>query len=237
MLMAVAPAYAQSDIDFDPTITQEEFSQFSRLVGQGIYATPVEPARARGIFGFDVGVAVTALPVDTNAQYWTRAVGDDFTISDYVAVPRVVASKGLSALTISASYAKVPDSDIAVWGGSLDVPIINGGIATPALALRGVYSQLKGVDEYELKTYGVELFLSKGFGPITPYAAVGRARTDATGTINPGVTDVAPLILTDKADSNRFTIGVRLSMLIPKLSIEATQGEERSYAAKISFGL
>lgn len=228
-------AQSSSDIEFLPGITPAEFTQFSRLIAQGIYATPVEPARARGLFGFDIGVAATAVPVDTNASYWTRSVGDDFTLSDHVAIPRIVASKGLSVLTISAAYAKVPDSDISMMGGSIDVPIIRGGLLKPNLAIRGAYSQLQGLDNYELKTYGLELFLSKGFGPITPYAAVGRMKLDAQGQIN--VPTFAPVILTDDSSMNRYTVGVRISLLLPKLVIEATQAEERSYAAKVSFGL
>ncbi|HEX2120823.1 MAG TPA: hypothetical protein VHL59_04200 [Thermoanaerobaculia bacterium] len=232
MLLALAPlVQGQSDIEFDPAITQAEFEQFSRLVAQSIYATPVDPARARGLFGFDIGVAVTAVPVDPNAAFWQRAVGNDFTISDYVAVPRLVASKGLSVATISAMYSRVNDTDIEVWGGALDVPILSGGIVKPTLALRGAYSQLRGVEEYDLETYGVELFLSKGFGPITPYAAVGRTKLDAEGRISPTVS------LTDDSSGNRYTLGVKLSLLIPKITVEATQGEERSYAAKVSFGL
>lgn len=200
-------------------------------MAQGIYATPVEPARARGLFGFDIGVAVTAVPVDTTAAYWENAVDDDFTYEDYVPVPRIVASKGLSVVTVSASYAKVPDTDITVWGGSLDVPILGGGIVKPTLALRGAYAQLRGVEELDLKTYGVELFLSKGFGPITPYIAAGMQRSDSVGRVTPTFT------LEDESTVNRYTLGIKLSLLIPKLVVEATQAEERSYAAKISFGL
>ena len=227
-------AQSESDIDFDSAITQEEFAQFSRLVAQGIYATPVEPARARGLLGFDIGVAATALPVDTGAAYWTRAVGDDFTVSDYVAVPRLVVSKGLSVATIAGTYSKVQGTEITVWGGSLDLPIIGGSFASPALSLRGAYSQLGGVDEYDLKTYGIELFLSKGFGPLTPYIAAGRARSDAEARIP--LPDDTTLVLTDEGETNRYTVGLRLSLLLPKIVIEATQAEERSYAAKVSFG-
>jgi hypothetical protein len=231
-MMAIAlPVLAQEDIDFDPTITQEQFETFSRLMAQGIYATPIDSARARGLLGFDIGVGVTAIPVDTNAEYWQNAVGEDFTVSDHVAVPRVIVSKGLSVATISAMYAKVPDSDVAMLGAALDVPIIDGGVLKPTLALRGAYSTIQGVDEFDLSTYGVEVFLSKGFGPITPYIAAGRARSDAEGRI----TDT--LVLTDEFDSNRITVGVKLSLLLPKIVVEATQGEERSYAAKVSFGL
>jgi hypothetical protein len=232
------PLLAQSDTDihFDPLVTQAQFETFSRLAAQSIYATPVEPARARGILGFDIGVAATAVPVDPQAAYWTNAVDEDFTVSDHLVVPRLVASKGLSFGTISAMYAKVPDTDVTIWGASYDMPLTSGGIATPTIALRGAYSQLRGVEEYELKTYGAELFVSKGFGPITPYIAAGYARHDAKAIVaSNGV--APPRTLTDDGNMNRYTLGVRISLFIPKLVVEATQGEERSYAAKISFGL
>jgi hypothetical protein len=235
MLALALPLAAQEDdIDFDAAITQEQFETFSRLVAQGIYATPVDSARARGLLGFDIGIGATAIPVDTEAAYWQNSVDEDFTVSDHVVVPRVIVSKGLSVATISAMYAKVPDSDVTMMGASLDVPILGGGVVTPTLAVRGAYSTLQGVDSFDLKTYGVELFLSKGFGPITPYVAAGRARSDAEGTIV--LADANTVQLTDEADSNRITVGVKLSLLLPKIVVEATQGEERSYAAKVSFG-
>jgi hypothetical protein len=205
-------------------------------VAQGIYATQVEPARARGLLGFDIGVVATAVPVDTNAGYWTHSTTNhDFTVSDHVVVPRLTASKGLSFGTISATYSKVPDTDIQVWGASYDMPLTNGGIATPTIALRGAYSQLRGVDELDLSTYGVELFISKGFGPITPYAAAGYARHNAEGRLAliPGGPETT---LTDEGNMQRYTLGVKISFFIPKLVVEATQGEERSYAAKVSLG-
>jgi hypothetical protein len=239
-LFVAAPLQAQNetdpDIRFDPFITQEEFEQFARLVAQGIYATPVEPARARGLLGFDIGVVAAAVPVDTNAGYWTRSTtNDDFTISDHVVIPRLTVSKGLSFGTISATYSRVPDTDIQVLGASYDMPLTRGGIATPTIALRGAYSQLRGIDELDLSTYGVELFASKGFGPITPYVAAGYARHNAEGRLTP-VPDAPETFISDEGNMQRFTLGVKLSFFIPKLVVEATQGEERSYAAKVSLG-
>jgi hypothetical protein len=235
-----APLQAQSDdadIDFDPTITQEEFEEFSSLVAQGIYATPVEPARATGFFGFDIGVAATAVPVDTNAAYWVKSTtNDDFTFSDHVAVPRLHVSKGLSFGTISAMYAKVPDTDIQILGASYDMPLVRGGITSPAITLRGAYSQLRGIDDLDLSTYGVEVFLSKGFGPITPYVAAGYARHKAEGHVDDVISIVPIPTLTAEGNMKRFTAGVKISLFIPKLVVETTQGEERSYAAKVSFG-
>jgi len=228
-----APLQAQS-IDFDPSITQAEFEKFSRIVAQGIFASPVQPAGGSGLLRFDIGIAVTGVPIDENAEYWTRAVGEDWSYGGYIGIPRLVVSKGLGVATVAGSYSKVQDSDIQIWGGSIDIDIIDGGLVSPTLALRGSYSMLQGVEEYDHKTYGLELFLGKGFGPITPYAGVGRMRTDAEGrVIRNGAT---LLTLKDKADINRYTVGVRISLAVPKLVLEANQAEERSYSAKISVG-
>lgn len=233
MVFAALPLFAQSaDISFDPTITSAEFRKFAHLVGQGLYPTPVAPAGASGLLRFEIGGAATLVDVDENADYWQRATGSDFTTSGYLAVPRLVVTKGLSKVSVSGSYAKVQDSDIAMYGGTIDIPIIDGGLVKPTLALRGGYSQLSGVDNFDLKTYGVELFLGKGFGPLTPYGAIGRQRVDARGTLNGPI----PLVLTDKSDINRYTVGLRVNLFLPKITVEATQAEERSYAAKVSFG-
>jgi hypothetical protein len=200
-------------------------------VAQAIYASPVQPARASGILGFEVGVAATAVKVDTNASYWRNAVGKDFSTGGYIAVPRLVISKGFGSGNLSASYARVSKSGVSTFGGSLDVPIINGGLLRPTLAVRGTYGTIKGISVYDLKTYGAELFLSKGFAFITPYGAIGQTRSDARGTVT------SKIALRDKSTTKRYTLGLRFSFVIPKVVIEATQGEKRSYSAKVSIGL
>src|SRR5258708_16783459 len=73
LLMAVAVVAAALPLhagDFDfTTVTQQEFRTFSRVVGQGIFATPVQPARAGSIISFDAGVAATVVQVDTNPSF------------------------------------------------------------------------------------------------------------------------------------------------------------------------
>lgn len=180
---------------------------------------------------------MTALKIDQGSSYWSRAVpaNSDFTRNGYILVPRLVATKGFGSGTISGTYAKLQNSGIKTWGGALDVPIIRGTLATPEIAFRASYSTLSGVDVFREKTYGAEVFVSKGIGPVTPYAAIGRMRSNGNGTI--AATSRTPEIaLHDTSNVNRYTLGVRLSLLIPKLVVEATQAEVRSYAAKVSIG-
>ena len=201
-------------------------------MAQGIFADPVQPARATGLLGFEVGIAATGVKVDTNATYWRRAVpaASDFTQSGYAIVPRLVASKGLGAATVSATYAQISSSGIKTYGGAVDLPIVRGSVMTPELAVRGSYSTLTGVDVFKLKTYGVEAFLSKGFGPVMPFAAIGKMRSDARGDLT------STLSLTDSADVTRYTAGVRVSLLLPKIVVQVTKAQVRSYAAKLSIG-
>jgi hypothetical protein len=232
------PLFAADDrIQFNPAISQQEFRTFSHLIAQGVYATPVSPARSSGLLGFDIGIAATVVKVDTGAGYWRNSVSNAgaFETNGYVGVPRLVVSKGFSMGTISGSYAKLSDSGIKTIGGALDLPIIRGGLVAPELAVRGAYAVVQGVDVYDLKTYGVELFLSKGFGPVTPYGAIGRMRSDARGDL-PATSDTPAFTIRDRSDVNRYTVGVRISLLLPKITIEATQAEVRSYAAKVSIG-
>jgi hypothetical protein len=228
---AALPAFAD-DISFNPTITDADFAHFSRLVGQAIFATPVQPARATGFLGFDIGIAATAIPIDTKAAYWTNSVTSTrLEQNGYLAVPRLVASKGFGAATLSGMYAS--RGDIKMYGGSLDVPLIRGTVATPEIALRGSYSTLTGIDAFHMKTYGLEAFISKGFGPVTPYGAIGRQRDNANGSIT---VSTVTRSLSDRSNATRYTAGVRLSLLLPKITVEATKAEVTSYAAKISFG-
>jgi hypothetical protein len=230
--LLIALPVAASDISFNPAITQQEFSKFSRVIAQGIFATPVQPARSTGLLGFDIGIAATALKVDKNSSYWLHSVpaGSDFVHGSYAAVPRLVVSKGFGIGTISASYAQFSNSGVKTYGGALDLPLLRGSVVIPEVAIRGSYATVTGVDVLKLKTYGVEAFISKGFGPFMPYAAYGRMRTDSRGFVAPS------LALNDRGDNDRFTLGFRLSFFVPKFAIEATQAEQRSYAAKISVG-
>ena len=193
----------------------------------------MQPARAGGFLGFDAGVAATAVPIDQNSPYWKLSVKNDFSVSNHVGVPRLVASKGFGGGTISGSYAKISDTGIKTYGGALDFPLVRGTIATPELALRASYATITGVDVYKQKVYGVEAFLSKGFGPVMPYVAVGRMRSNATGTI---VLPTTTRTLHDNSDINRYTAGVRISLVVPRFAVEVTKAQVTSYAAKISFG-
>lgn len=227
---------AAQDFSFDPDITQDEFEEFSLTIGRAIYASPVEPAHGGSVFSFDVGVAVTAVEVNEDAAFWIKSVDENILQEGYLLAPRVIVSKGFGRVNISGSYMMIPETDVEVWGAALDIPIIRGGLTSPTIAARGTWADVRGVEELDLQVIGLEGFISKGFGPITPYAGFGVAQTEATGMIE--ATELTPeILLNSDTEEERITVGVKLSLLLFKVVVEAVQTDDTTYGAKFSFSL
>src|SRR5262245_46069915 len=77
LIIAAAVPLRAADVSFNPAIADADFAKFCRIIGQGIYPTPVEPARATGLLGFDAGVAATLVHVDTNAAWYRNSLNHD----------------------------------------------------------------------------------------------------------------------------------------------------------------
>ncbi|HSN69332.1 MAG TPA: hypothetical protein VLV48_08815 [Thermoanaerobaculia bacterium] len=233
-LLLCAPAAAQT-FDFDPTITQGEFDTLTRLASEAIFASPVDPPAQTGLFNFEIGLAVSAVEVDESAAYWAKSVSDDILVDGKLLVPRLVVTKGLGLVSVSGTYGKVGDSDASVLGGSVDVPLLRGGVMTPALAVRGTYSVLQGVDEADLTTYGVQALIGKGFGPLTPYAGYGRVFAQSEARIDSGFTD--PILLESDIEQDVITVGGKLDLAFLKLVVEGNQGDEEwRWGARVAIG-
>ena len=234
LLLLVAAPLAAQEFDLDPTILQEEFDRLTAIAGDAIFASPVDAPGRTGLLSFEISVAGTGVPVDEDSAYWAAAGAPDILIGGRLPIGRVVVSKGIGLGSVSLSYGKVFDSDIAVLGGSVDVPIWDGGLVRPTIALRGVYSQLQGEEQVDLTTWGAQLLVGKKFGPLTPYGGIGYRRIDSEAHIETGF---EPVNLESQIDGTAFVVGARFSLLLPVVAVEATQGEEEwVVAARVGFG-
>lgn len=224
-------------IDFDPSITQAQFDRFTLTVSSALYASPVEPADGGGLLGFDIGLAVSAIEVDETAAYWINSVSEDFLEQGYLPVPRLVVSKGFNRFKIHGSYAQVPDTDIDVIGAGLDITLLREGLIAPAIGARGIWTELRGVEDYELEITGLEAVASKKIGPLTPWIAWGRMEMDALGQIS-----IDPMLMGLQLASNqkedRLSVGARFSLLLFQISAEATEiADDRVYSVKLNLSL
>ena len=87
-------------------------------------------------------------------------------ISD-IAVPSLRFNLGLPfGVDVGAMAGAVPSTNVRLYGGELRWAFIKGSTTMPAIALRGSYTQLAGVDQLDFNTKGVDLSISKGFAPV-----------------------------------------------------------------------
>ena len=83
----ITPAMA-SDIQFDRTMTQQMFKDFSQEAGAVVLYRAIGPAEPLGLIGFDIGVETTATKINENKDYWKKSVSDQNPSAYLVSPPR-----------------------------------------------------------------------------------------------------------------------------------------------------
>jgi len=196
VLVMTVPARAATHINID-NLNQDDFRSFSKDFGMAVSYIPLASAAALGdkLPGFDAGVEASYVKVDTSKQYFQK-MNNIFTASgagnlpDAYYIPRVHVQVGLPIIPIDfgVSYAEV--SGIKLVGAEVKWAILNGGLVTPSIAIRGAYTKLSGVDELDLSTKSLDLSISKGILIFTPYAGVGEVwiTSDPKSNVNTKLT-------------------------------------------------
>lgn len=217
--------------NLDPRkLAQSEFKDFSKEAGFALSYFPLAPAEPLGITGFDVGVEVTAVDIDESKGSWKNQGG--LNKGDFPAMLPVLklhAQKGLPfGIDIGAIYSKVPDSNIQLVGGEVKWAVLKGGVATPAVALRGSYTKLMGVDYLDLQTIGYDASVSKGILMLTPYAGVGQMVINSKPDV-PGLDD-------ETITETKYFVGVKTSLLLLTIAAEADFAEVPAYSLRVGLG-
>jgi hypothetical protein len=230
VLIGVTPA-AASDISFQSGMTQQMFQDFSRYAASVLVYRAVEPAAPLGITGFDIGVEVTATSLDSGKDYWKKAF-QNLDAPSYVFAPKIHAQKGLPFdIDLGLVYSLVPNTNIQYIGGELKYAIYKGGILSPAVSVRGSYSQLLGVNQLDFKTYGVELAASKGFGvgiKIIPYASIGYHWFDSTPKNLPAGVQLG----NETFSIIRWAVGTQLQFTLVSITAEVDYVQVPSYTLR-----
>jgi len=171
-LMTAGQALAK-DIKFDEGLTQAAFKDLSKEAVAVFSYKNLAPAAPLGITGFDAGLESSFVPISTgNNNYWEKAFAHN--APSMLPAPKLRIRKGLPmGINIGAMYSSVPGSNIKLYGGEVSYAILEGGVATPALGVRGTFTKLTGVDDLDFSTTGIDVSISKGFVIVTPYAGTG----------------------------------------------------------------
>jgi hypothetical protein len=221
---APAPGFADDDIDSLQLLDQGEFRLLSEDLGAALSFKSMIPSEALGVTGFDIGLTLSGSRLRHRGLLERASSGSD--VPSYLPIPTIRIHKGLPwGIDIGASYGAVPGTNIGVIGGELRWVFIEGGVALPAVAVRGTMTRLTGVDQLNLRTSSLDLSVSKGFLNVTPYAGIGRVWTSSSPQGIPGLAK-------ESFSQNKVFAGVNLFLGI-NLAFEADRtGDVTSYGVK-----
>jgi hypothetical protein len=221
------PVWAANNINlanFSGAAAQADFKAFSEDLGSALSYKPITPPTPLGITGFDLGLEVTSTKMRNLAQ----ATGSSMT---NLVVPKLHVYKGLPLnFDIGAFYSSVPTTNIKLYGGELRYAILEGGVALPAVGIRGAMTKLSGASQLAFTTKSLDVSISKGFAMFTPYAGLGSVWVDSTP-------NVAPLPLVKETfRQNKIFAGGNLNFGIVNFALEYDKtGSAPSYSAKLGF--
>jgi len=227
LALAAGAATAQ-DFEFGPAPMQADFASVSKDVIAVTSYKALGPSEAGGITGFSIG-AYGSYSATQDSSAWQRLVGEDV---EGVGMVGLSARKGLPfGIDVGAMYSQVPGTDAKIYGGELRWAVVPGGVATPAIALRGTFTKLTGEDDLKADAQTVDVSISKGFLFVTPYAGVGYV----WGAVDPS-NDFPTLSKVDVEEA-RFFAGARVSLGFLEFTPEYEKlGDSDVFNLRLSIG-
>lgn len=224
LVAASAPALAANNFNQLGTLTQSEFAGLADDFTAAASYKAVAPAEAQGVTGFDLGLEFTSTRLQ-HADVWKKAGAD---ISQ-LPLAKVHVRKGLPFnFDVGASLTTVPSTDIKLWGAEVQYAILPGGVAQPAVSLRGAYTRLSGISQLDLNTKSIELSVSKGFLMLTPYVGVGQVWSDVTPNVS--------TLQKESTSAGKVFGGVNINFGFANVALEMDRtGKNESYSAKFGF--
>jgi hypothetical protein len=222
-----APCFAADDLNQLQALSQAQFRALSEDLGAALNYKPLSPAEPLGLTGFDIGLEVTGTDIRHN-DLWDLA--SNGSAPDLLAVPKIHVIKGLPFnIDVGAEYSAVPGTNVAFWGGELRYAVISGGIAAPAVAIRGTLTKTSGIDQLDLSTKGLDISVSKGFAMLTPYAGLGQEWVESKPDPGTGLND-------ESFSQTKYYLGVNLNLALMNLALEYDNTDSvNSYSVKLGL--
>ncbi len=209
------------------TLAQGEFESLSGELGSAFSYKATNPAGSLGGTikpGIDVGLEVTFVDIDEGSAFWTLAAPS---APGLIPVPKLHAIVGLPmGIDIGGIYSMIPGSNISLIGGSVKYSVIKDSLTKPAIAVRGTYTRVSGIDDLDFDTKSIDVSISKKLPTITPYAGIGQVWINSEPSVV-GLVD-------ESLSQTKYFAGARFKVLFFAVTGEAEFAEVPSYTLKAS---
>ena len=143
--------------------------------------SPVEGAGSHGSLGFSLGLGIQYSPWSNQSVLQESTFHEESESSDGASVPKLYLTKGLYwPIDVGISIGNMSEGQITQLGGHLQWTIFEA-FRLPALALRGSFNQLSGLNNASFSSLSASSVLSFSlFRVVTLFAEYGIARNSGS---------------------------------------------------------
>jgi hypothetical protein len=226
--------------------SRQRFAILSGELGLALSSAILHPASTTGYSGFAVDLEVATMAVHPDpvgvatAGYSNRPWAGASELPTQLFMPSVHVRKGLPfSFEIGGRFIYLAMSNAFAGQGEAKWAINEGFEYIPDVALRGAYTRLFGVKDFNLATTDVDLLVSKRFGlmgvtSLTPYVAARYTWLYASSdqidfAAGSGAAPIAPTDLGGTASFPKFrtrffrtTAGLRFTAYSVSMAVEGT---------------
>lgn len=180
VMVAMATVSVQAaDLRSVNLLTQSEFQLLAKDLAAASALKGMSSAAPMAATGIEVGVSTGFTQLE-NPLVWRKASNGRGIFTETVG-PMLRLSKGLPfGMGIGLVYGGLDNAAANIAGAEFRWSILPTGDVMPAVGLRVATTRLAGIDQLRLNNTAYELVVSKAFGPVTPYLAIGRVDTEAS---------------------------------------------------------
>lgn len=172
----IDPSVKTCSMVIDPTLTQPQWHKFVTQVGAIASFKSMTSANTLGKMNFKIAIDYASTPVDQHDLAWINTFthpDESCPLGDAIVIPTIRASMGITNnIDIGAFWTTAPRANYGMVGGEFKYAFLQESEKLPAAAIRGSFTILTGVADYDLSFYSIEVMASKKIAFLTPYLGV-----------------------------------------------------------------
>ena len=180
----INPRWKECSFEIDPSLTQEEWHQFTKEAGLVAYFRPLIDAKPLGQWNFEIAISQWSTKIDDHDNAWNNTFVHPDSVhwlkeGPRLPIPALAGRIGLTdKIDVGFFWTKNPNANYGIYGAQVQYNFFNRPELAWTTSARLNFSSLYGPEDLMLRTYGLDLVTSKEFVlysdwvAVSPYAGV-----------------------------------------------------------------
>jgi len=182
--LRVNDAYSSPFFDLHPGLTKKEFEEFTAELGSVLRFRQLGDTMTLGRGEVDLSVQFASARIDDSTGAWNNTMSHptaDQHVSASMSFPRIVARFGVSdRVDVGALGGFAPHANYGLVGVDTRIALLKQGPTRPvSVSVRPSLTLLVAPSQVLVGNAGVDVSVSRAFGPVSPYAGVAASTSGA----------------------------------------------------------